>query len=206
MKGFIALVIGLTLLVGAKAQEVTLSERASEQDGPINRVVFPPIWTQAGESLDELLRHADLIVRGVVGAGPVSYLSNGGLDVLTDYTIHDPKIIFPASAASTTRPGVSPGPITIVQLGGTVSLSGHEVTVSHKALSPLKPGTDGLFLLVADGTKYRLAGDYLDAFSIEQDRIVPLTSNATFVVAHRGKGVAPFIQEVLGRLRSMGRS
>jgi hypothetical protein len=163
------------------------------------RVSVPPT------SLRELLGETDVVVRGIVGSNPVAYLSDDGTDVLTDYTIQNPQIIALVNRGTTTKAAGAIGPLTVTQFGGTVTVDGHQVSVDHVALPPLKAGTEAVFLLVRSGEKYRIVGKYLGVFAIENGAVATLSLVGGVGVEQRGKALNSFVSELKDTIRGLGR-
>jgi len=200
MKALLTITAMLLLTISGLAQERTLRAIVEEEGGPVN------LQTNANPapiSLAELARQVDLIVRGSV-AGTVSYLSPSGTDIYTDLTLTNVQFIYPAAAALTKQPGPPP-PLVVTQLGGTVSINGHQVRSTHQNLPPLQSGIDALFLLVRDTDKLFIAARYFGAFAIENNRVVPLTRAEWFAAQHRGRSADDFVREVVAIATARGR-
>jgi hypothetical protein len=189
--------------VGLIAGQQLLRDEASQADGPIERVVGEPLWD--GSSLSSVLNNPDLIVRGTVAGNSVAYLSSDGRQILTDYRLNNAQVIFTTGISVSLRPGMLPAPVTVTQLGGSMMLEGKRVTVRHKGLPPLESGTDGVFVLIRRGDKYRIAGDYIGAFAIERGLVLPLTANRAVVEKYRGIPFSRLVSELTEGLRSVGR-
>ena len=179
----------------ALAQNPTLPEMAQERPGtgPINAIVtgdFPAI------TLDQLLKTADLVVHGTVAARSAGYLSQDQHDILTDYTLAVARVIAPDEAALVPTPGMHFGPIVVTYLGGSMRLAGHDVTIQHTNLKPFTVGLDAILILNRMGEKYRIAGDALGAFGVEDGTIVPLGNRGSFGHEYRGWSVEQFIAEI----------
>ena len=188
--------------VSSIAAQQLLRDAASQADGPIVKVVGPPLWDASSQSW---LKNADLIVRGTVAGDSVAYLSPDGVDVLTDYRLNNAQVIFPTGALPSPRPGMLPAPLAVTQLGGSTIVEGKRVTVHHKGLPPLEAGTDGVFVLKRRGDTYRIAGDYVGAFAIERGVVVPLTAGHPVVDKYRGRSVSQLVSELTESLRSVSR-
>jgi hypothetical protein len=179
------------LSVDSFAQIRTLREMVIDRNGPVNSATGanqPPI------SLDELVRHSDMIVRGKV-ATAVSYLSPDDTEVYTDLTVGNVTFVHPPEAAFTSKPGRAPS-VVVTQLGGTVKVEGHLVRRTHSNLLPVPVGTEAIFLLVRENGKLMIAGRYLGVLAVEDNRLNPLTRTHWFVTEHRGKPVSEFVAAV----------
>jgi hypothetical protein len=205
MKSMIKSTILVALLacdVSSTAAQQLLRDAASQADGPIAKVVGPPLWDASAQSW---LKNAELVVRGTVAGDSAAYLSPDGVDVLTDYRLNNAQVFFSTGPLPSPRPGMLPAPVTVTQLGGSTIVESTRVTVHHTGLPPLEAGTDGLFVLKRRGDKYRIAGDYVGAFAIERGVVVPLTAGHSVVEKYRGWPVSQFISELTESLRSVSR-
>jgi hypothetical protein len=125
-----------------------------------------------------VLRSTDLVVRGTLGE-PQSYLSPDQRDVYTDYPLERPVVLFQKRQTASDKPGITPA-ITVTQLGGTISLNGVKFTQTEDGLPPLKPGSEGLFLLTRINDRYWIAGTFFGAFGIVDGKLKTLTSMQSF--------------------------
>ena len=143
--------------------------------------------------MSELVREADLIVRGTVGT-PTAYLSDDNMNVYSDYPLIDAVVLH-----GLTRPSSRPGPQTIVvtQLGGTIVLGNLKFTQTEDGLPALQSGSEGVFVLKLVETKYHLAGTFYGAFGISNGILTPLTNRRDFATEYRGVPAAAAIQEIV---------
>src|SRR5687768_1673129 len=81
--------------------------------------VAPSPPSGPGPSMREILSSTDIIVRAVVGQPQMSYLSTDQREVLTDYPLVKPNVLYLDGTRHTTQPGTYP-PITVTVRGGTV--------------------------------------------------------------------------------------
>jgi hypothetical protein len=150
-------------------------------------------------ALDRLLSETELIVRGTLGE-PRAVLSDDEYDVLTEYPLHRPTIL----AYSTTQNlrTASP-PITVTQRGGTIVINGVTFTQTEDALAPLRPGTDGLFLLKRKNSRYVLAGIYFGAFDASGSTLVPLVNKPEFAAGIGSEPVDHAIGHLVARFKAV---
>lgn len=126
-------------------------------------------------SIDMVLSHTDAIIRGTIAVQKRSYLSDDQQEVLTDYEIYNPELLYPAT------PGTPPLSVVVVTLpGGTVTINGLSYTLTDDSLPELPAARECLLLLKREGQKYRVALGYYGAFSIVDDRLQRLTTKERF--------------------------
>lgn len=121
-------------------------------------------------------------------------------EVLTDYRLTEPVILFNRLSPRVTPGGSSPS-IIVTQRGGTVNVQGTMFTESHGALRPLKPGTQVLCLLRQVGDKYQIVGWYYGVFEVDRGRIEPLMSREDFAPEYRGLSLQDAEHSMLAILR-----
>jgi len=149
-------------------------------------------------TMSELVRKADLVVRGTVGT-PTAYLSDDNMDVYSDYPLIDAVVLH-----GFTPPSSRPGPqmIVVTQLGGTIVQGNLKFTQIEDGLPALKPGSEGVFVLKQVGTKYHLVGTFFGAFGISNGILTPLTNRRDFATEYRGVPAAAAIQEIVRQARN----
>ncbi|HKY21177.1 MAG TPA: hypothetical protein VJM31_08160 [Vicinamibacterales bacterium] len=160
----------------------TIPEIVAREDQSLGRTV--EIETGPPPSIESVVQQAELIVRGVIGT-PKSYLSDDQMEVLSDYPILNPIVLWSSIVNVTPLPGKAP-PLIVTHIGGTVPVLGHTFTMEHTLLPPLVPGTEGIFLLKRKGDKYHIAGTFYGAFKISSDLMVPLIREPEFAKDIRG--------------------
>jgi hypothetical protein len=161
----------------------------------------PTIPSGPAPSLDSVLLRTDIIVRGEVG-DPRSYLSEDQTDVLTDYPIRNPVILYSREGSSGVVPGRSTA-ITVTILGGTVSINGLTFTSQHAALPTLESGAEGLFCLERVGRHNLIAHTYYGAFRVEAQSLVPLTAKKAFAPEMQRESAAKAIADLVARIRML---
>lgn len=194
MRSAFAVVMLLSVTAGLLAQERTLREMVQERNAPIEKRSsgnMPPV------SMEQLVDEADLIVVGTVG-DTTSYVSPDGKDVYTDLVLENVNFVYPASAGVTSRPGLVPK-VVVTQLGGVVTISGHQVRSTHADLLPLQSGTRALFLLVRSEDRLFIARRYLGVFAPQANDVRPLATVEWFAEQYRGKVWEDFVREVESR-------
>jgi hypothetical protein len=163
------------MLAGAPqaSAQATIPELVEQANESLGRTI--DVETGPPPSIQSVLRTTDVIVRGTVGK-PTSYLSDDNTTVYSDYPIVNAVMLYPPAQMSARRPGPAPVPpmVTITHIGGVITVSGHEFTMEHRALPPLVPGTQGVFLLKKTGDHFTIAGTFYGAFEIDGDRLSPL--------------------------------
>jgi hypothetical protein len=133
--------------------------------------------------VSEVVRHADLIVRGIIGE-PRSYLSADLTEVLTDYPLQNPVILFQSESRQLARPGIPP-PLAVTISGGQVMVGEVKYTHYEEALPALPVGGEGLFLLKKIDGHYMVAGLFLGAFTITPSGLMPIAHEQTFGEEYR---------------------
>jgi hypothetical protein len=162
----------------------------------------PSVPSGVAPSLDRLLQDTDLIVRGVVGTAPRSYLSDDQTEVLTDYSILNPKVMYQRTTVGLRNDSRV---VTVTMLGGTVEINGLTFTSGHAALRELTPGNEGVFCLKAVGNQNRIALTYFGAFDVRSTELVPLVRKSGFAPEARGKAPDAMIDELVARARKLHR-
>jgi len=150
--------------------------------------------------LDYVLRDTDVIVRGVVGQ-PRMYLSDDQMNVLSDYPIANPTVLFDAGVASSPRPGAPE--ITVTLVGGEITIAGLVFTQTPGALPGLQPGSDCLLLLTRSNGKLFIAGDrHFGAFEVREGLLVPLTRVQNFGSTYKGLPASTASASIVKQRRS----
>ena len=193
----IAVSIGLSAFATSVVAQ-TIPELLAEADRSLGRSA--EIETGPPPSVELILAETDTIVRGIVGQ-PHSYLSPDQNEVLSDYPVLNPIVLWPRTNAATPMPTPPrPAPhVVITHIGGTVSAHGHSFTMHHKELPPLPPDVEGIFLLKQVGAHYKIAGAFYGAFKTDGDRLVPLTTSQEFANELREMTQAEAIQWLVGK-------
>ena len=191
------LAVAILLPAASHAQGDTIPERLAQ--GSMGRTTgsgsgHPP-------SITKLLSETDMVVRGIVGK-PRAYLSDDQRDVYTDYPLEKLEVLYAVQLASSAVPGALPA-VTVTQLGGTIAINGLTFTDRQESLSPLVPGTVGLFLLRRVGTGYRIAGMYYGAFLISDGKVTPLATREAFAPEYRGAPVEQAVERIVSEARSL---
>jgi hypothetical protein len=195
------LLVAAALLVTAHAQtqpRETLLAAVRRTNGPIVRGQAPGAMPKT--SFESLVRESDLIVRGTLSE-PYTYLAEEGTTLYTDYAIRNVEVLFSSITTTSPKPTFSAEGITLTQLGGTTALEGHQVIVSHRALEPLRPGMEGIFLLSRREGKNFLVREYYGAYELRDGMINALARHATLANEIRGKTVAEFRAQISGALQ-----
>jgi hypothetical protein len=159
----------------------------------------PSIPSGKAPSVDAVLADADTIVVGTVGPAAPSYLSDDQREVLTDYQVVDPVLLFQSSTDLSIDPGRGQA-IVVTILGGTISMLDLTYERRHAALPSLKVGARCLFLLKRAGAKYVVAGRYYGVFEIG-DTLVPLMRDAGYGEELRPLPAAAAINSLVTRRR-----
>jgi hypothetical protein len=196
MRGLAATV--LIGLVGLSQTKMETIPQALARTG-VSLIGGPTVPSGPPPSLDRLLQATDLIVRGVVGS-PRSYLSDDQTEVLTDYSIVDPKVMYQRNELG---PRKESRAVTITLLGGTVEINGLTFTSGHAALPELTPGSEGVFCLKTVGNRNNIALRYFGAFDVRGTQLVPLVRMGGFAPEARGKPAATMIEELVVRARKL---
>lgn len=149
----------------------------------------------------EVARHADLVVRGTIGE-PHGYLSSNLTDVLTDYPLQHPLILFQSEVQPSAKPGIPP-PLAVTISGGEVVVGEAKYTQYEEALPALPVGAEGLFLLKKVDDHYMVAGLFLGAFTITPGGIVPLAHKAGFAEEYRNIPAAEAIGQIVAQVKEM---
>src|SRR5262245_24105234 len=135
-------------------------------------------------SVESVLSITETMVAGTVGK-PHSYLSDDRTEVYADYRITQPIYYF--RAQPTTNPTLEPAPDVVTLRGGTIPVSGIMFTETQPALPPLTPGSRVLLLLRRVDKRFFVAGTYLGAFRIANDKLIPLTGWEGFASNFTGR-------------------
>jgi hypothetical protein len=99
------------------------------------------------DNAPNLLADTDLLVRGVVGE-PTTFLSNGGMNIYTEYPPIDTVTLYDSGVAASARPGpASRRPITVMKRAVRWPSTAARSVKFEAELPPLHPGTECLFLL-----------------------------------------------------------
>jgi hypothetical protein len=178
------------------AQQGTIPELVA--DGSFNRTRSAP--SGKSPTLEEILKAADLVVRGTVGESR-SYLSSDKRDVYTDYSLLGPVFLYQRTPRTSEKPGQLE--VTITQLGGKVMVGNVEFTQTELGLPPLKKGTEAIFILEERENKYHIARTFYGAFGIVGDAVKPLTPKRDFAPEYREMPVAAVLADLASRVRSV---
>ena len=185
----IALLFALLLLTKvAAAQRQTLREMIAQAHSDINLTVNVdgPLV-----SFDDVIQSADLIVRGVVGEA-VTRLSRDERDLLTEYVLDRPQVLFSKNGAVDDNK-----PIAITLRGGTLVIDGYRVTVSQDDSPKLQPGMEVVALLrVLDQGDFITGGGI---FSISHSQVTPLAPGEHRQYA--GRDATSFVTELVSKRR-----
>jgi len=150
-----------------------------------------------------LLGLTDLLAVGRLGE-PQSHLSDDQMEVLTDYRLNEPTILFERKPSGSATSNKSRS-IILTQRGGTVNVQGTEYTETQSGLLPLKEGTQVLCLLKQVGDKYQIVGWYYGVFEIKNGTIEPLMTQADFAPDYRGRPLQDAEQSMLAALHGATR-
>lgn len=184
----------------------------------VDRQTIPEILARGGEStsgmsmipsglaptMTAVLADTDVIVRGIVGE-PRSYLSDDQFDILTDYPILNPVILYQPVTARSIDPAVRTPTITATLRGGTIKINDLTYTFTALALPSLEPGTEGLFLLKRVGNQFRIASAYYGAFRIADSKLIPLTRKQGFAQEYVGPPAAQVAEKLVIQRRALRR-
>jgi hypothetical protein len=159
----------------------------------------------APPTVESILSHIDLIVRGVVGNGQ-SHLSDDEREIWTEYPIANPTFLFQRKLTDSAVPGVPPT-IAVTILGGTTTVLGKTVVMPDPDLPSLPTGTECLFLLHQTNQRYFPAGQVYGAFSIIDGKVSVLTRarDKGFATEYQDTAAAQVIDDLLVRVRSTKR-
>lgn len=146
----------------------------------------------------EILRDADIIVRGFVG-NPTSYLSEDQREVLTDFPITHSEILYQRPSERTPAKAT----LTVTLVGGTVTIGALSYTSRHDALPLLDPQSECLLLLKRRDGKFYVAGTYYGAFDIGEGRVRRLTKKQGFAAEYDDGPASEAAADMVGRLRVM---
>lgn len=202
------LVLGLVLWLDgragfeATAQFETLREAVIRESGPVEkkyRVIQEP------QSIGSILAVSDIVVRGTVGPQLMSYLTQDGSDVRTDYQLRVAEVLVSPRAPAVSEQSQMTDQLVLTQRGGTVTIEGHHATVRHVALPPLRPGTEVVMFLVRAGDKYEIAKNYFGAFSLSESTVIPLAPRVFDDQHRRGLTFAAFRNEIATAAVELGR-
>lgn len=149
-------------------------------------------------SIEAVLRDTDIIVRGRISIGPRSYLSDDQREVYTDYEIRNPEFLYPVEDRTST-----PSLVVIKHPGGTVTLNGLNYTYRDDLLPRLPEDTECLLLLKREGQKFRIARRYYGAFSIDDRKLEPLTTDERFASEYRGQSADKVAAEFAAKAREI---
>jgi hypothetical protein len=147
----------------------------------------------------QLLTRADRIVKGTLGTGR-SYLSDDQRQILTDYPLLSPVVLFDRGVAAARQPGVTE-PISVTQLGGSIVLNGLRYTEIHETLDALKEGMVVMVLLERKAGRFVLVDQFLGAFDIAGGSMLPL-GRKEFAQEYQGLSVAEAEQRILSAVRA----
>lgn len=183
----------------ARAQDKTIPERLEEAGHSLEGGRLTSARTP---SMEAVLRDTDVIIRGRISVDPHSYLSDNQREIYTDYEILNPEFLYPVKEGTLT-----PSVVVIKHLGGTVTINGLGYTFHELRLPKLPADTVCLFLLKRVGDKYRIALGAYGAFSIDDGKLKPLTSNENFAPEYRGESATKAAAEFVAKARklSLGR-
>jgi hypothetical protein len=192
----IAVLIAAGLQVALYGQRLTIPELLAR--GETQSISFAPGGRQ--QDAPDPLTKTDLIVRATVGT-PRSRLSDDQFEVYTDYSLLNTVVLYGPEPALPSRPGETIPPLTLTQRGGRITLNEKTFTQFETALPPLVPGTEGLFVLRLVGDRYHILGDYLGAFQIVGERLIPLVRHMEFGQEYRDATVASAVEKMLTKIR-----
>jgi hypothetical protein len=150
-------------------------------------------------SLAQILANTDLLVRGFVGNGR-SYLSHDQMEVLTEFVIQKPVILFERAPKVYLKPGPA-DVLTVVQRGGNVEIGHLTYAEVHEALPALESNSEYLFMLKNVGGRYYIAGSFYGAFALKGGRVVPLVRKAGFAPQVANRPVEESVSTLLTEVR-----
>jgi hypothetical protein len=195
----IALAMGIAsawaALPSRSAQRLTIPEALAQAGHSLGRTVSVP--SGAAPTVEQVLDRTDLIVRGIIGEGH-SHLAPDSRNVLTDYEIQHPTILYQATTMAAQKPGATPS-LTVTLQGGTIAVNGLTFTSEHAALPSLDPGTDCLLLLRLVDGRYMVAGPYFGAFLVKNASLEPITRKQLFAQEYRGMPAADAIALIVSK-------
>jgi hypothetical protein len=178
----------------AAAQKLTIPEGVAR--GAVGSTAGVP--SGIAPSVESVLTSTDVMVAGTVSQ-PHSYLSDDQTQVFTDYRITEPVYYFQSQPTTSRTPGLPPD-IVVTLLGGTIPVGGIMFTEVQRGLPPLTPASRVLLLLQHVDNKYSVAGPFLGAFRIENDRLIPLTGVQDFASEFTGRSASEAIRYMQARL------
>lgn len=185
-------VVVLLSAAGVSAQGETIPEQLLRQGGPLIHVMSIP--SGPVPSMTDVLRDTEIVIRGVVGQ-PRSYLTDDQREVLTDYTINSPAVLYQSTVTQASKTGTSTYAVTVP--GGVVTIGGLTFTSKDYGLPPLEPGTECLFLLKRVGDQYRIVGWHYGIFQIAAAKLVPLSRREDFAPEYRGAPAADTVKQMI---------
>jgi hypothetical protein len=189
----------ITLALDAKAQELTLRERAIQATDEVNLGIG---IEGASPSVEQLIAEADLVVQGKIQSS-TSYLSSDGKLIWSDYPIGLVHI-FLGNLRLRARPNVV-SEIVVTHIGGELQLEGKRVRVHDMRLPALPVGSEVVLLLKQreDG-KYEIVEGGFGAFRVENGLLQAVVRK---VGKHRemdGASLAEFASKVGSKSREHG--
>src|SRR5262249_342124 len=140
------LVAGLILSTAwlAHAQRPTLRDLVSQAQGDVR--VGLSVTSPTPVPFDQLFAQTDYVVTATIGTG-TSCLRDDGYDIFTTFTLRDQRVLFARQVFQSQRVGEATPPLTLTQLGGTVSIDGFKVTVSVGDAPQVSEGMDTILFL-----------------------------------------------------------
>lgn len=190
----VSVVVTSCRTVEAQPRQETIPEAMAR--GATGRTATAP--SGKSPTIAELLREADIVVRGIVGE-PRSYLSEDKLNVYTDYPLVHPVVLFQRKALTSPTPGQHS--VTVTQLGGRITVGNLDFTQAEMGLSRLVPGSEGIFILKWNQNKSHIAGTFYGAFGVSNKTVMPLTSKHDFALDYRGAPVDTVLADLTTRLQ-----
>jgi len=180
----------------AQSRPLTIPEALAKAGSSLSS--GPTVGSGLPPSLDTVLQETDLIVRGVVGL-PVSYLSDDQTEVLTDYPLVAPNVLYQRDQRAN---GETSG-VTVTILGGDIAIDGLTFSSRHASLPQLTPGSEGVFCLKRVGDQNHIALRYFGVFAVLGLDLVPLVRKSGFAPEVKGKAADVVIDELVRRARDL---
>ncbi len=197
--GRLALVLLIVMTSLGSAQLKTIPEQLAQAG--VDLVGGASVPSGFAPTVDAVLEQADVIVQGVVGA-PRTYLSQDQMNVLSDYPLVRPTVLFDSKVAPLSQPGIPEPEIVVTVRGGKITIGGLTYTERFDALPKLEPGSECLLLLKRVGNRLHIAGDgHFGAFEVEGGRLKPLTRVHGFAPTYRGMPTVEAAQAIVSRRR-----
>jgi hypothetical protein len=184
----IVVLVSISTIMPTYAQDMARLETIPQRLARVGQsLTSQPTIPSGTASVADLLREAELIVRGTIGSPTKAYLSKDETQIYTDYPLINPIVFYSSRPQSSGTPGPAPA-IAVTVFGGSVQIGGLTYTLEPKALPKLPVGSEGLFLLRRIDEKYQPVGRFLGALEISNNRIAAPFTRKLLVGADEYRG------------------